>query len=91
MGAYLLHIVRTEYCYVGTQVHYGIVCTFGVPVPLCRSEDEVWGHTGSRFSGEVLENIKITACSKKWVLLCWHAGALWHRVHHRCSWSSLQV
>ena len=72
-------------------MHYGIVYTFGVPVPLCRSEDKVLGHTGSRFSGEVLENIKITACSKKWVLLCRHAGALWHRVHHRCSVSSLQV
>ena len=49
MGAYLLHTVRNEYCYVGTQVHYGLVYTFGVPVPLCRSEDKVLGHTGSRF------------------------------------------
>ena len=37
-----LHIVSNGYCYVGTQVHYGIVGTIGVPVAL-------WGHTGSRF------------------------------------------
>ena len=35
-----LHLVRNGYCYVGTQVHYGIVYTLGVPVLLGRSEDK---------------------------------------------------